>query len=407
MTSAATPARPAIPVGLVLLLGSLTAFAPLSIDMYLPSLPAIARDLGADAAGAELTVAAFFVGLAIGQLFYGPLSDRIGRRPPLLIGVALFVAATIACAFAQTIEALVALRFVQALGGCAGIVIARAVVADCFPRHEAARVFSLLILVMGVAPILAPLAGGAILATVGWRAIFWVLAGFGALVGIAAGARLEESRPDHVAVRAREESPLGSFAAVIGNGRIMGYALGGSFAGAGLFTYIAASPDLIIETFGVPPQHFGWIFGANAIGFIVASQLNRALLARYRLDTVLAGASAVTLIAAVVLLAAAMTGVGGPAGVLVPLFVVLACLGFTMPNATAGAMTVDPQRAGATSAVLGCLQFACGATGAIVAGAFHDGSALPMAAVIASSLAISAVALWLARGRRLLPHAIQ
>lgn len=397
MTPPTASARAAVPVGLVLLLGSLTAFAPLSIDMYLPGLPAIAADLGTGAAHAEMTVAAFFIGMAIGQLFYGPLSDRLGRRPPLLTGIAIFVTATIACAFAESIESLIALRLIQAFGGCAGIVVARAVVADRFPRQEAARIFSLLILVMGIAPILAPLAGGAVLTVVGWRAIFWILAGFGALVGLAAWTCLRESRPEHVALRAREESTIGSFAAVIGNGRVMGYVLGNCFAGAGLFTYIAASPNLVIETFGVPAQYFGWIFGANAVGFIVASQVNRALLTRHRLDAVLAGASVATLSAGIALLLAAATGFAGPAGVLAPLFVVLACLGFILPNATAAAMTIDPQRAGATSAVLGCMQFACGAAGAIVAGAFHDGSALPMAAVIIGSLAISTFALRLAR----------
>jgi DHA1 family bicyclomycin/chloramphenicol resistance-like MFS transporter len=247
----------------------------MAIDMYLPSLPALARDLGGAPAAAQQTVAAFFIGLALGQLVYGPLSDRLGRRPPLLFGIGLFLLATAGCALAPNLPSLIGLRFVEAIGGCAGVVVARAVVRDRCDPQETARVFSILMLIMGVAPILAPLLGGFVLAFAGWRAIFWVLFGFGALTGLAVLLALPETRSAETAARARSEHPLRAYLALLGNPLVVGYILVGGLASSAMFTYIAASAELIIETYGVPPERFGWIFGTNAAGIIGASQLNR------------------------------------------------------------------------------------------------------------------------------------
>jgi MFS transporter, DHA1 family, multidrug resistance protein len=381
------------PWGLTILLGSLTAFAPMSIDMYLPALPAIARDLKAPDADVQLTLASFFIGLAIGQAFYGPLSDRIGRRGPLVAGIAFYVAATVVCAFASSITALIGLRFVQALGGCAGVVMARAVVRDRFTHQESAHIYSMLILVMGIAPILAPLLGGWVMAVAGWRAIFWFLAVFGAIVGLVVFFTLTESRPPSVATQARLESAFRAYALLMGNRTVMGYVLTGSFSSAALFAYIAASPDLIINTFGVAPADFGWIFGINAAGFIAASQVNRVLLRRYDADRILRVANVATLCVAVVLVAAAISGIGGMWGVLVPIFFVMGSFGFTQPNTIAGAMSVDPLRAGTTSSLFGTTQFSAGALAAAVTSLLHDGSAIPMTGVILVGTALSTVSL--------------
>lgn len=379
--------------GLIAILGALTAFAPMSIDMYLPSLPALAQGLGTDAAAAQATLAAFFLGLAVGQLFYGPLSDRLGRRGPLLAGIAIYVAATAGCALAQSIDTLSILRFVQALGGCAGVVIARAVVRDRFGTQDSARIYSLLMLVMGLAPILAPLLGGYVLTLAGWRGIFWVLAGFGAAVGLAVLLALRESRPEAVAEQARRESVLSAYAALLRSRGFLGYILTGALSSAALFAYIACSPHLIIETLGFSPQSFGWVFGLNALGLIAATQVNRALLSRWSARRILRVANLAGVGFAGLLLAGTATGFAGQWGILVPLFLVIANLGFTQPNALAAAMGAQPMRAGSASGLFGTLQFLLGAVASTVAGGLHDGSALPMALVIGAALGLAMLAL--------------
>lgn len=393
MTSANPQARPAAtPWGLVALLGSLTALAPLGIDMYLPSLPAIGDDLDASAAQTQGTVAAFLAGMAIGQFFYGPASDRFGRRAPLLVGVGIFIAASVWCALAASAEALLAARFVQALGGCAGAVVARAAVRDRFDHTETARMLSLMMLIMGLAPILAPLLGGFLLELGGWRLNFWAIAGFGVAIWLAAFLRLTESRSEDTARLARSEHPLRSYLALFRNRRLLGYALAGGLNGAVLFTYISSSPELLIGTYGITPSAFGWAFGVNAVGVIGANQVNRWLLRRRTPDQVLARASLVAVVFAILLAGAALLG-GGALVVLPLLFLLLASYGFMQGNTMAGALSVDPLRSGSTSALLGGLSFALGAGASTLAGTFHDGTPRPMALVMLAALAGSALAL--------------
>ena len=393
MTSAKPPPPPSsTPWGLVILLGSLTAMAPVGIDMYLPSLPAIGEDLGATAAQTQGTVAAFLAGMAIGQFIYGPASDRAGRRAPILVGIGIFAGASVWCALAASPESLLAARFVQALGGCAGGVVTRAVVRDRFNHTETARMLSLMMLIMGAAPILAPLLGGFLLELGSWRLNFWFMAAFGVALGAAAFFRLGESRSEATAQLARSENPVRSYLALLRNRRLVGYALAGGLNGAVLFTYISASPELLIGTYGVAPSAFGWVFGVNAVGVIGANQVNRWLLRRRTPDEVLARASLAALAFAVVLAGAAVLGAG--ALVILPLlFLTLASYGFMQGNTMAGALSVDPLRAGSASALLGGLSFAMGAGASTLAGAFHDGTPRPMAFVMLAALAGSALAL--------------
>ncbi len=387
----------ATPWGLVVMLGALTAMGPLAIDMYLPSLPAIGADLNASTGQTQATVAAFLAGMALGQFFYGPVSDRFGRRPAVLLGIVVFIVASAGCALAASPEQLLLGRFVQALGACAGGVVSRVIVRDQFDHHDTARVLSLLMLVMGLAPILAPLLGGVLLSFGGWRLNFWFMAVFGAILGVAALLRLRETRSHETTLQAQSENPLQAYAALLRQPRLIGYALAGALNGATLFTYIASSPELLIEIYGIPPELFGWVFGLNAVGIIGANQVNRWLLRTRTPDQVLARASIVAFALAAALAFFAVTGLGERWTVLPMLFLVLASYGLMGGNTTAGALSVDPRRGGSASALLGGLSFGAGALASSLTGLFHDGTPRPMALVMFLALGGSMLALrWLA-----------
>jgi len=365
----------------ILILGALSAFGPLAIDFYLPGFPAIALAFGTDEKHVQLTLAAYFLGLSIGQLAYGPVADRFGRRVPLLFGVGLFTLASLACAFAPNLEWLIGARFVQALGGCAGMVLSRAIVSDKCNPVESAKVFSQLMLVMGLAPILAPMLGGLLVNVYGWQSIFLVLTVFSALSSLAVALGLPESMPaDH------PRQPLsGAFAQyrrLLGDRVFLGHALTGGIAIAGMFSYIAGSPFVFIKLYGVPPEHYGWLFGINAAGFILTAQVNARMVGRFGPAWLLSRAVWVYLAAALVLLLIASLHTERLWPLLVPLFVYIASLGYIIPNSSACAMTGQGRRAGSASALLGCLQFSVAAGAAALVGVLHDGTAVPMATVI-------------------------
>ena len=364
-----------------LILSALVAFAPMSIDMYLPSLPALERYFATDTASVQHTLAAFFLGLTVGQLLYGPIADRYGRKPPLYFGLSLYVAASAACALAPTIGSLIGLRFLQALSGCAGMVVARAVVRDLYDRQESARVFSILLMVMGIAPIVAPLAGGYLLTWFGWRSIFWVLALFGVACLVTVKAGLPETIPRDQP-RIALSKAMGNYAALLADRRYLGYALSGGFGQAGMFAYISGSPFVIIDLYGVPAHYYGWLFGLNATGIVAFTQLNRRLLLRYDADRVLDFGNLAGFLMCVLLLIMAWSNAAGLVGILVPLFFVVSLRGLTFPNASAGVMAPFPEKAGSASALLGSVQFAIAAIASAAVGIFHNGTAVPMAAVI-------------------------
>jgi MFS transporter, DHA1 family, multidrug resistance protein len=370
---------------LVSILGALTAFGSLSIDMYLPSFPTLERELQASGSAVQFSLAAFFIGLALGQAFYGPLADRFGRKRPLYFGIALYVLASVGCALAPNIESLIAWRFVQAVGGCAGIVIARAMVRDLFDHQQSAKVFSLLVLVLGVAPILAPVLGGYVLQWYGWRAIFVILAVFGVGCLFAAIFGLEETLPE--AARHTHDNPIRTAVRVYGqllvDRRFNGYALAGAVAQAGLFAYISNSPFVFIQFYGVSEQTFGILFGVNAFGLIAASQINHRLLARWKPDEILHWVVLLIAYFGLVMLLMAWTRLGGMWAVWPPLFAFVSALGFSFPNMIAGAMAHQAERAGSASALVGTLQFGAATLAGSLVSAMHGHSAVPMAAVIA------------------------
>jgi DHA1 family bicyclomycin/chloramphenicol resistance-like MFS transporter len=383
----------------ILILSALVAFAPMSIDMYLPALPTLEDYFATDTASVQHTLASFFLGLAAGQLLYGPLADRFGRRPPLYAGLGLFVAASAACAVARDIDTLIMLRFLQALSGCAGMVVARAVVRDLFDRQESARVYSILLMVMGIAPIVAPLAGGYLLPWLGWRSIFWVLALFGVACLVAVKVGLPETLPRDLP-RIPLSRALGSYRTLLADRRFLGYALSGGFGQAGMFAYIAGSPFVFIDLYGLPAQAYGWVFGLNATGIVAFTQANRRLLLRHDADRLLDFGNLAGFAMCLLLLVAAMTNAAGFAGVLIPLFFIVSLRGLTFPNASAGAMAPFPEKAGSASGLLGSMQFTIAAVAAIAVGALHDGTAVPMAAVVVSCSFLAFASYRLLVGRR-------
>jgi DHA1 family bicyclomycin/chloramphenicol resistance-like MFS transporter len=375
---------------LVFLLGAVTAFAPVSIDMYLPSLPVLGTEFGASAGHVQLSVASFFLGLAVGQGFYGPLSDRFGRTRPLCAGLLLFVLASIGCALAPSIDFLIVVRFFQALGACSGQVISRAVVRDLFEPREAVQVFSLLVLVMGVSPVLAPLVGAQILQWFPWRTIFWVIATLGAMGLIGTFLGLKESHHG-------ERKPLvignvmRTYADLLRDRAFMGYVLTGGMALAGMFAYIVGSPYVFMEHFNVTTARFGLIFGVNALGLVLAAQVNARLVRRFTSDAIIRKVLAIQVTAGILLFAGAWWGFLGLYGVAALLFVYVSSVGCLFPNITAMAMAPQGARAGSASALIGVIQFVLAAVSASLIGAANSGAAVPMAVVLGTCSVLAAL----------------
>lgn len=366
---------------LVLLLGSLTAFGPLSIDMYLPAFPSMAKSLGVPQGQIELSLASFFIGMAFGQLVYGPLTDRYGRKKPLYVGLTLYTLASIACALAADSHTLIFFRLLQALGACAGTVVSRAMVRDLFDHRESAQVFSLLMLVMGVAPIVAPLVGGYMLLHFDWRAIFWALAAISAIIFALVAVYLPETRSPDETVQLRRS--FHTYFDILKHRQFMGYTMMAGFMQAALFAYITGSSFIFIEFYGISPQHFGWVFGANAFGLIMAAQVNAWLLRKgHHPDTLIR--YALYALASFGLLLALAAFMHAPLwGLYPPLFGFLTVSGMIFPNAGAGALEHQKHRAGAAAALGGMLQFCLSAMAAGLVSLMHAETPRPMAAVVA------------------------
>ena len=379
---------------MVLILGALSAFGPLAIDFYLPAFPAMAQAFATDEKHIQATLAAYFLGLSIGQLAYGPVADRFGRRIPLMFGVTLFTLASLACAYAPNLDTLVLARFVQALGGCAGMVLSRAIVSDKCDPVASAKVFSQLMLVMGLAPILAPMLGGVLVNVAGWQSIFLTLGLFSAACLLAVSLGLPESMPEDMP-RQPLSGALRQYLRLLADRVFLGHAVTGGIAIAGMFAYIAGSPFVFIKLYGVPAEHYGWLFGANAAGFILVAQVNARLLAKRGPAFLLARAVWLYLGAGLALLGVAALRPTALWPLLVPLFICIASLGCIIPNASACAMSGQGARAGSASALMGCVQFSVAAGAAALVGLLHDGSAVPMALVIClcGVLAVSAAVL--------------
>ncbi|MEV8539452.1 multidrug effflux MFS transporter [Streptomyces sp. NPDC051572] len=369
---------------MILVLGGLTATPPLSMDMYLPALPAVTRSLHAPASTVQLTLTACLAGMALGQLVVGPMSDKWGRRRPLLTGLAVYVVATALCAVAPNVESLVAFRLLQGLAGAAGIVIARAVVRDLYDGVAMARFFSTLMLVSGVAPIVAPLVGGQILRVTDWRGVFVILTFVGTALAVLVWTRLPETLAPADRHAGGTAEALRGMRALLADLPFTGYMLTGGFSFAALFAYISASPFVVQEIYGATPQTFSLLFGINSVGLVAVGQINgKLLVGRVSMDKVLGAGLAVVLLAATALLLMA-TGAFGEVG-LVPvaagLFVLMSAMGVTLPNAQTLALMRTRHSAGSASALLGTSSFLIGAIASPLVGIAGEHTAVPMAVV--------------------------
>lgn len=388
-----------------LVLGGLTALPPLSMDMYLPALPQVTDALHSPTATVQLTLTACLAGMALGQIVVGPLSDRWGRRRPLLVGMVIYVLATAVCAFAPSAPLLIGFRLVQGLAGAAGIVISRAIVRDLYDGLEMARFFSTLMLISGVAPIIAPVIGGQILRLTDWRGVFAVLTVIGTLLTLVVWRWLHETLPPEERHAGRLSSTFGSMRVLMADRVFAGYVLAGSFAFAALFTYVSASAFVIQDIYGASPQTFSLLFGVNSIGIVAVGQLNgKVLVGRVDLDKVLA-VGLVLITASSVALVLLTTGVFGRAGLFsisAALFVLMSSMGLTLPTTNALALMRTRHAAGAASALLGTSSFLIGAVISPMAGIAGDGTAVPMAVIqlTCSLAALGCFAGLCVRGRR-------
>ncbi|WP_269495257.1 multidrug effflux MFS transporter [Castellaniella sp. S9] len=373
----------------LILMGSLAAIGPLAIDMYLPSFPAIAADLGVAQGLVEQTLATYLLGLALAQLCYGPLADRYGRKIPLLGGLALFVVASLGCATAATIDQLALWRIVQAFGGAAGMVIPRAVIRDHLETRDAAKALSLLMLVMGVMPILAPLLGAQALLLGSWRTIFHIMAAVGILQWVAVATSMRESLdPAHVAALT-PRIVASTYRDLLRHKAFMGYALAGGFGSAGLFAYISGSPRVFILLYGVEPQYFGLLFGLNAASLIVASQIGARLLNRHTPAALLKRSLRAMALAALAALLLTLADLINLSLLMLCLMGFMASLGFVGPNAAALALSEQGRRLGIASALMGGLQMLCGALSGLAISAWHTETPLPLAGILALCAALA------------------
>ncbi|MFE3657333.1 Bcr/CflA family multidrug efflux MFS transporter [Streptomyces sp. NPDC059165] len=376
-----------------LVLGGLTALPPLSMDMYLPALPEVTGALHAPAATIQLTLTACLAGMALGQLVVGPMSDKWGRRRPLLTGMVVYVAATAVCALAPGAQMLIAFRLLQGLAGAAGIVIARAVVRDLYDGVEMARFFSTLMLISGMAPIVAPLIGGQILRVTDWRGVFYVLAVIGLLLTVVVARWLHETLPPERRHGGGVGQALRTMRSLLADRVFTGYVLAGGLAFATLFAYISASPFVIQEIYGASPQTFSLLFGLNSVGLVVVGQINgKLLVGRVSLDKALGvGLSLIALAAlALLLMTSGAFGEVGLVPVAAGLFVLMSAMGLALPNTNAQALNRTPHAAGSASALLGTTSFLVGAVASPLVGIAGAATAVPMA-VVQSVCALGAV----------------
>jgi MFS transporter, DHA1 family, multidrug resistance protein len=374
---------------LILILGLLSAVGPFSIDMYLPAFPSIAADLHTTIAHVSLSLSSFFIGISAGQFIYGPLLDRYGRKRPLYVGLSIYLLASVACTLVSSANTLIALRMLEALGGCAGMVASRAMVRDLFSVKDNARIFSMLMLVIGVSPIIAPTLGGYVTATLGWKYIFIILTLMSAGILAAVHFGLPESRQPDNTVSLMPKSIVKSFITVIKEPQFFTYALTGAIASAGLYAYIAGSPYVFMALYKVSEKQYGWIFALIALGLIGASQINSVLLRTFKSEQIIRVALFCQTITGLFLFTGTLLGWLELFSTIFFICIFLCCQGFTFPNSSALSLAPFSKNAGSASALLGGIQMSLGACTAALVSLLQNHTALPMTGVMACCAATS------------------
>lgn len=385
----ASPVTTASQTGLtfILILSGLMAFTSLSTDIYLPAMPTMAKDLHGNV---ELTITGFLIGFTIAQLIWGPISDHMGRRKPLFIGMVLFIIGSAGCALSTSITQIVFWRVFQALGACTGPMLARAMIRDLFARTRAAQMLSTLVLVMAIAPIAGPLIGGQIIRLSTWHSIFWLLVVIGALMFISLNW-LPETLPEEKRVKASLAGAFRNYRSLLTNGRFMRYTLSLTFYYVGAYAFITGSPFVYISYYHVDPQHYGWLFALNIIGVMAMSVVNRRLVQRHALEQLLKYATMLATLAAVALALLVKLESGGIVAIIVSIFLLFSMNGIIAATSTAAALDAVPNIAGSASALIGALQYGSGIISSLLLAAFSDGTPWTMAWIIALFTLLSAV----------------
>lgn len=382
---------------LILILGSLTALSPFSIDMYLPAFPQIAESLGTTVAKVALSLSSYFIGLSFGQLFYGPLLDRYGRKKPLYAGLALYILASVGCLVSQSTDVLVFFRLFQALGGCAAGVVSLAMVRDLFSVKESSKVFSLLILVLSVSPLVAPTAGGYLSAAFGWRSVFIVLAVIAVLNLLVVVFFLPETHQPDETVSLKIKPILKTYLSILQSAQFSTYVFSGAIAFSGLFTYLAGSPIIFMKIYQVSGEVYGWIFAGLSVGFIGASQINILLLKKFQSSSILTVAMVSQTLIGIVFLIGVLNNWFGLTGVIVMLFFFLACIGLTNPNSISLALAPFTKNAGSASALMGFLQMGLGALSSLAVGILGTSEVIHIVAILSGSALLGTITLFIGK----------
>ena len=384
---------------LILILGLLSALGPFSIDMYLPGFPAIAADLQTTVDNVAYSLSSFFIGICAGQLIIGPLLDRFGRKKPLYAGLVIYIAASLGCAMSNSVEMLISFRFLQALGGCVGMVAPGAIVRDKFPISENAKIFSLLILILGVSPIIAPTVGSFLISAFGWHAVFIVLAIISVLLLTAVIFLLPESKQPDSSMSLRPKLILKGYLFVLKQPQFFTYAIAGAIAAAGLFAYLAGSPFVFMEIYKVTEQQYGLIFGLVAAGLITSSQLNNVLLKKYTSAQIIRTVLLVQTIVGLLLCMGSYLNWLNLYSAIFLMFLFLSCQGFSFPNSAALSLAPFTKEAGSASALMGAMQMGFGALASALVGLISNGTTLPMTGVMAGCALTGLIILSVGRKR--------
>lgn len=379
---------------LVVILGLLAALGPLCIDMYIPGMLDVQYDMRVSAADVQLTLSAFLIGYAFGQLFYGPISDRFGRKRVLLTGILLFSAASLGAALARNIETLIVFRFLHAVGGGAGMVLSRAIIRDIYPAHEVARLMSVLAIITMAGPMLAPILGGYLIAWGGWRSILWLLTALGFIFFFVVAYTVTETHPPENRLRLNMRNTFTAYLTVLTDRTSFAYLATTACSAGGIFAYISTSPFVFIEIYGLRTEHFGYVYALVIFWIVVGAVINTRLVTEVGIDRMISYALVMRLTGIAMLLLLALLDIGGMAGFIIAIIITMSPSIIINANASAGVLHLFPKTAGTASAAIGAVMFGCGAVSGPIVGLMHDGTIMPLVYVVSTCFIASAVFYW-------------